>query len=290
MAIDLSLLPQPEIIETLSFETVLARKKSRLLELTPDDDKSAMTAVLALESEPIVILLEESAYQEINLRARINDAIHAVLLAYATGGNLDHRAALIGVTRLSGESDTRLRGRTLLAPEGLTTAGPERSYFFHAISASVAVRDCSVISPTPGVVLVTVLAEPDDDNPDGLPDAALLSKVSAALSADDVRPLTDKVDVVSVSIIHYQVTARLTMLSGPDAGLVQSAAFDACRQYVDRQFMIGCDITLSGLYAALHQPGVMNVNLISPAQSIVVNQSSSARCLAINLSLGGVGQ
>ena len=47
--IDLSTLPKPKIVEELSFETLLAERKARLLELTPASEREEMTATLARE-------------------------------------------------------------------------------------------------------------------------------------------------------------------------------------------------------------------------------------------------
>ena len=80
--IDLSQLPSPAVVEELEFETILAERKSRLLELTPEADRADVEATLELESEPITKLLEENAYREITWRQRVNEAARAVMLAY----------------------------------------------------------------------------------------------------------------------------------------------------------------------------------------------------------------
>ena len=85
--IDLSALDPPDLVETLDFEEVYQRKLEHFKRIYPD-----WTA--ALESDPVVKLLELAAYEEIRFRARVNDAGRAVLLAYATGADLEHLAAL----------------------------------------------------------------------------------------------------------------------------------------------------------------------------------------------------
>ncbi|UNK26352.1 GPW/gp25 family protein [Serratia plymuthica] len=77
--IDLSQLPPPQVVETLSFENLLEERKARLLELYPDDQRAAIARTLELESEPIVMLLQENAYREVLLRQRINEAAQAVI-------------------------------------------------------------------------------------------------------------------------------------------------------------------------------------------------------------------
>jgi len=100
MSIDLSQLPPPNVIEPIDFETILAARKARLLELTPEASRPAMAATLALESEPITIVLQENAYRELVLRQRINEASQALMLAYSTGTDLDQLAANYEVKRL----------------------------------------------------------------------------------------------------------------------------------------------------------------------------------------------
>src|SRR3546814_19943147 len=78
--------------------------------------------------------------------------------AYATGADLDNLAALLGVTRFElepgdsvlgipavMESDSDLRRRLVLAPEGYSVAGHEGAYIFHALSAHPDVLDASAI-------------------------------------------------------------------------------------------------------------------------------------------------
>lgn len=282
--IDLALLPAPTVVEPLAFETIFATIKADVIAKYPD-----CAATLALESEPITKLVEVFAYRELMLRARINDAARSVMLAYATSTDLDHLAALVGVLRLNGETDTRLRSRTQLSLEGFSTAGPVRSYVFHALSASNQVRDVYVHSPLPGDVRVVLLAEPSVQHPFGIPGPELLAVVQAALSADDIRPLCDNVSVSSASVLDYTISATLTCLPGPDVTLVQAAALAAVQAYAQAQFRLGYDITVSGLHAALHQPGVTRVDLLQPDASIAVAVDQAARCTGFSVAIAGVG-
>lgn len=289
--IDLSKLPPPDVVESLDFEDIY-QELLGVFRVAMGDAWSA-----ALESDPVVKLIELAAYREMLLRARINDAARACMLAYATGADLDHLAALLGVSRLVAvpanptanppvaavmESDDRLRMRAQMALEGETVAGSRGSYVFHALSASALVADVTVSSPLPGDVVVTVLAA----TATGVPDAPLLSTVDAYLSAEDRRPLTDAVAVEAANVIPYTVSATLHCYPGPAAEPVRAAAAAAVAAYVAEHFRLGHDITLSGLYAALHQPGVQRVVLTSPAADIVVAASEAARCDGVVVVLG----
>lgn len=294
--IDLSLLPPPDVVETIDFETLFAARKARLLELTPEADRAALAATLELESEPITVLLQESAYRELILRQRINEAARAVMLASAQGADLDNLAALYGVARLvtdpgdpgavppiapTYETDAALRHRAQLAVEGFSTAGPVESYRFHALSASGDVADASVASPSPGQVVVTILG----DDGDGMPPQALLDVVDSALNAEAVRPLTDEVIVQAATIVPYAIEAELVLYPGPAPAPVLAAAQAEAERYAAETHRLGFDVTISGIYAALHQPGVQRVILGAPVEDLVCAAHEAPYCTGITLSI-----
>ena len=146
-------------------------------------------------------------------------------------------------------------------------------------------KDASVASPNPGEVVVTVLSHDGD----GTPSNTLLNTVNAALNDEDVRPLTDHVTVQAATIIPYQVEASLILYDGPDASAVEAAAEVALASYIETHHRLGHDITLSGLHAALHQPGVQNVLIAQPAADIIVGPAEAAFCAAdaLAVSVGG---
>lgn len=282
MSIDLSLLPAPAVIEPLDYETILTNRKAALIALWPEDDRPALEATLALETEALTKFLEESAYRELLLRARINDAAHACMLAYATGSNLDQLVALLGVTRLPNESDERLRHRAQMALEGQTVAGSSGSYTYHSLSASALVKDVGVDSPAPGQVRITVLSTEGD----GAPSPNLMATVLAYLSAEDRRPLTDQVIVQAAEVVPYTIEATLNVYPGPASSPILSAARAAVETYVLDHAKLGYDVTLSGLYACLHQGGVQRVVLASPLDNIAIGPHQAAHCSSIVISLG----
>lgn len=293
-AVDLSQLPFPAAVEPLDYETVLAALLADLVARYP-----AFSALV--ESDPAYKVLEAAAYREVLLRQRVNEAIKAVTPAHAVGVDLDNIAARYSVQRLlldagnpdaippvapTYEDDTSLRRRVLLAFEGFSTAGPEGSYIFHALTADADVLDVRVESPTPGAVTVAVLSRVGD----GTADATLLDAVDSKLNADDVRPLTDNVSVVSGGIVNYSVTAQLVLFDGPDSSVVLEAAQDAMQLYADQSHGLGRDVTLSGIYAALHQPGVQRVILTAPVANVTTDWDEAPYCTGITLTLGGVDE
>ncbi|CAE6856083.1 baseplate J/gp47 family protein [Paraburkholderia domus] len=295
--IDLSRLPAPDIVETINYETLLAERKAKLVSLYPADQQADIAAALALESEPMNIHLQESAYREVVLRQRVNDAARAVMLAYAKDGNLEQLAALFDVKRLTivepdpandidgvYENDTDLRARTQLAPQGFSVAGPEGAYISHARNADGRVLDASATSPAPCEVVVTVLSREGD----GTADKSLIDKVTAALQADDVRPLTDEVTVRGATIKRYAIRATLVFFAGPDRSVVLAEAQKRVAAYAEEMRKLGMAITLDGIYAAARPAGVQKVYLDAPLDDIPASKLEATYCTGIELIDGGV--
>lgn len=289
-AIDLSRLPAPDIIETLDAEAIIAAIKADVLTRAPE-----LAAVLVLESEPVVKLIEAVAFRELLLRARINDAAKAVFLATATGADLEHLAALLGTARLLispantsvippiaavYETDAALRRRTQLALEALSTAGPRGGYIYHGLTADPRIIDVVVASPASGTVQVTVLTNEGT----GTASPEIIGAVEVALNADNVRPLCDNVVVQSATILDYTVVATLEFFEGPDPSVALSAAQTALAAYVAQTHAIGLPVRLSGIYAALHQPGVAHVILTQPLADVVPTNVQAPRCTLMTVS------
>ena len=292
--IDLSLLPQPQVVEQISYEQILSELKAELISRDPQ-----LTEVLALESEPLVKLLQVYAFREMRSRQRENQKAISLMLAFATGSDLDQLGANYGVPRLlldSGnpaaippvpptyESDDNFKRRIQLSFEAFTTAGSEASYIFHGLSADGQVADISALSPTPGVVAIYVLARTGN----GQADIHLLTKVENALSAKTVRPLTDQVNVYSVEVVDFVISAELILFNGPDSALVLANAQTELDNYLAASRSNGLDITISGLHHALHQQGVQRVNLISPSSDIVIQRHQVGHCVSQTLTMGSL--
>jgi len=294
--VDLSKLDAPKVLEDLGFESLLADRKAEFIALFPQDERAFWQARLNLESEPITKLLQEVVYLQLIERNRINNAAKATMLAYASGSDLDVIAANYNVKRQVIqeannnvtpkipeilEDDTSLRLRTQLAFEGLSVAGPRSAYIFHALSAHPDVADVSVVSPQPANVTVTILSR----NGQGEANENLLNVVRAKLNDDDIRPIGDRVIVQSAVIQSYEIRAKLHLYRGPEYEPIKAAALKKLTAYTKEKHRLGRDISLSGIYAALHLEGVQRVELISPTADIVLPSSKSAYCTAINLEI-----
>ena len=278
-AIDLSGLAPPGIIETLDYEAIVTAMRDDLVERFP-----LIAGVIDLESEPARKLIEAFAYRELRLRARINDAARAVLLASSYGTNLDHLGALFATAQQAGETDDRFRRRIQLAPEAFSVAGPEGAYQYHALTVAPWARDVSAVSRRPGVVRVTVLKEGTDPTPT----LAEREVVRHHLRNEAIRPLTDVVEVMAPAIRRTRILAKLTLYPGPDGELVRQRSLAAVTAWVEKNRMLGMNLRRSALYAALHQEGVHSVDLFSPAEDIVLDVTEVYAVDAIEMSVSSI--
>ncbi|MGN8248113.1 baseplate assembly protein [Pseudomonas sp. SMV7] len=319
--IDLSLLPPPGVVETLEFET-LYQEVLGIFRAHMGDQWTAL-----LESDPVVKLMEVMAYRELMVRARVNAAAKASLLAYAKGADLDNRAADYGVQRLTiraadpdavppveavMESDEALRYRTRLSLEALSVAGSSGAYEYHALSSSaelvhvsvdsprfsgvpvpapvkaqlpagaivvVCDYDAGLANPLPGDVSLAVLARPEST----VPEAQLVTTVLKALSADDVRPVTDRPRVQGGIPTDFQVEAVLWVEAGPDPDVVLAAAGASLDKAIAAARRLEGQLPVSAVYASLHVTGISRVDLIKPAAGVVCDKRHYPRATSIAL-------
>ncbi len=265
--LDLQKLGAPTAIDEIAFDAILLEITDKFKADNPD-----LSAALDFESDPITALLQAWAYREYLFRAYINNSLKAGMLAFSTGTNLDHLAALVPLQRLDGETDDDFRQRIQLAPEGFSTAGPVGAYEFHARSVSGTIHDIYVETPTPGVVHVYVM----EDIAAAPISTELIQDVGATLNQDEIRPLTDQVQALPAELIDYNITADLTFGAGQDGAALLLSAEASLRTYTQSRRKFGQDISRSGLIAALHVGGVENVDLTAPATDVTLTPTQVA--------------
>ena len=292
-AIDLSQLNPPDVVRQIDFETIL---KEGLEYFYQSMEEVQPNFPRYLESDPAMKLAEAFAYREMLVRKESNEQALSVLLAFAKDNDLDHKAAERNLQRRIispatentpevKESNDSLRKRVQLAPEGQTTAGSEGSYIFHGLNADPRVKDIYPYAPLDetgnptGICNIYVLSNESD----GTAPEDLLNVVSTALNAKSVRPLTDKPIIYSASILNYSIDAEIFIDEGPDENIVLDSCYKAAQEYTKKSHSFNDGISLSGIYQALHQPGVSRVNLISPAGNIDTSIGQVAFCTGINI-------
>lgn len=182
------------------------------------------------------------------------------------------------------EADESLRERVKLAPSSFSVAGPTGAYKFFARSAHPSIIDVGVQSINPGQVIVYPLSTL------GLPTPTpVLDAVEAALSPDDVRPLSDEVIVTSPTLINYYIEIELTLITGVDQTEVEAEVTAALQAYADEKgAKLGLDVVMSQIIKAAQIDGkVYTSALIAPGVDIEVDLNEIARPLSITVSTTG---
>ena len=312
--IDLSQLPAPTVVQQVSFDAIKAMAIAKLQEDLPSFDAT-------IESDPAVKVLEVISYLVMLLRQEFNERAVSMLLAFATGSDLDQLGALVDVARLSGELDDAYKARIQLAPTSFSVAGPEAAYRFFALSAASTIADVSVTTPQPddikalvdatlaaqgvsdairGVVKValdaatwpgTVLLSLLSSQGDGTATAEEIATVQAAVADNaQVRPLTDHVVVQSAQIVNYSIVAELTLLDGPSSDVVLAASQAGAATFVTTARKIGRDINQANVFAKIAVDGVANVKLPSLPADMVIGDTQAGYCTGINITVAGRGE
>ena len=276
---DLSQLPRADVIETIDYETILASLKAWVT-ATWDDFRAGRPEVpaldtLVLETEPITIVLQAIAYRETLLRGRVNDAARAVMLATATGADLDHLGALFSTARrqiatdASGnaviQSDDEYRQEIELAPEAFSIAGPEGAYVYLARRSHPSIVDAAALNPHTNRIDIVILSRDGD----GTASSEAISAAYDALSPKTTRPLTDDVHVRSAAIVNTDIDVTLRLRAGPSPATIEAAALAAIDAYRLSRRKVGLTIGVDGIIGAARTAGgIEKVIVNSPAADV----------------------
>lgn len=277
---ELASLPPPSIVEEIGYETRLQILRDRLVSLFAaagiDYD------VENLETDPAQILLQVSAYQDVLLRQRVNEAIRSTFLAYAMGGDLDVLAQWYDVYRLAGEDDERLRRRIILAIQGRSPGGTEARYRAIALGADVRVADAAVytVGRDPTVRVAVFSAEAG-----GVASPLLLAAVDAALQAPDVRMVNDVIVVASAAQQVVDVVADIWLLPQAPESTIALARDGLVEAWAD--LSLGRDVTMSWVTAMLQVDGVQRVAVTTPAADVVMPFDQAAGLGTVTLNNRG---
>jgi phage-related baseplate assembly protein len=302
--INLDDLPEPNIIDEVDYEQLLLDRKNALIKLNPK-----YAAVLELESDPLTADLEVGAFREYMLRHRINEAAQARLLAKARLEDLDHLGYFYGISRGTAESDDdyriRIRDRIL----GSSTAGSAANYRSQAEKIEpVGIRDIAIDSPKGGEVRVSILVQsgycfrrksmikelgefncadfctevedPGDREDNTCPrftdlSAVLIQDVRDHVTSDDIRMLTDTVNVVPSVKVVIDVNAEIYLQPGiPDVVFEQIVL--GFKDAWKKEGKLGWDLTPSWIIGQLQHEGVHHVNLIEPTEATEITPNQSA--------------
>lgn len=197
------------------------------------------------------------------------------------------RTANITVTLLGSdvESDERYRSRIQQAPEAFSCAGPVGAYRYYALASHPDISAVAIYSPEPGVVDVRPVLKGGE-----LPPKDVLDDVHAALSAEDVRPLTDTVLVQAPELVEFSIALTWYLAAEKQAMLstISQAVAAAVEEYrLWQRTQPGRDILPIRLASLLEQAGVKRIEMTAP-QYRKLEGWQLAREKSISVTFGGV--
>lgn len=158
--------------------------------------------------------------------------------------------------------------------DAYSTAGAVGSYKYWAKSVNTNIADVIVTSPTPGQVKLYVLMNDGD-----IASSEVKAAVLAACNADEVRPLTDHVEVLDPAKTQYNITltyyiSRKATQSAAEIGNAVTAAVERYKAW--QAGKLGRDINPSTLISMLMEvDGVKRVSLSEPAFTVLSDGSDN---------------
>ena len=285
---------QPMIVlEDIDVETILADRMARLKVLwaSYDPPSAAQYDVEQLEFDPIKINQEASTYFELLLRDRVNQAARSITLAYAIGTDLDAIASRYpgGVPRLEGESDERYRRRIWLSPNTLSPHGTAEAYEYWALTALPELRDVTAIRsvqhdyyPT---ILITCLMGLDQASPS--PTQEQLVTIRSYIQSLSRQGLTDVISVNPPKVKEIAYTVEVWLYPGTSADQSAIKIYENLTKLVTEQYWLGHDHTHTAIHAACSIPGVHHVDIVSPADDVLIPLDWVIKVSGIFVNLAG---
>lgn len=182
------------------------------------------------------------------------------------------------------ESDDALTERAYMSPVGYSVAGPIDAYIYYAKQARADIGDVIVYSPSATTVnIVFTLAD------GSLPKASDIADMQERLSADNVRPLTDKVVAMAPTETEYAInmTYYINKSDGAQAAVIQAAVAAAVAEYQIWQRRIGRDIMPSKLIQLVMEAGAKRVAVTSPVYT-AVSAYNIASASSVSVTYGGL--
>lgn len=132
-----------------------------------------------------------------------------------------------------------------------TTTGPHTQYESAAMNVTSEILDARALNLGAGVVGVYLLLASDTGA------AAILDSVSAALNAQDVRPLTDTVEVYRATQMPYELKVQYAQEAGRNITTAIGEAVEEYQKWQDEE--IGRAFNPDKLMAMLYQAGAIRV-------------------------------
>lgn len=185
------------------------------------------------------------------------------------------------------EDDPEYADRIRLAPNSFSVAGPRKAYEYHAYSVSAAILDVSVTSPSPGEVKVYPLLTGGT-----LPTEDVLEQVEDYLTGEEIRPLTDYVEVLAPTAVEYAINVDYWIVSEDKtkSETIRAAVDKAVEEYrLWQQSKIGRDILPARLVHNVIAAGAARIDAatMTPAEFIELADNEVAQCTGVTVTYKG---
>ncbi len=183
------------------------------------------------------------------------------------------------------ETDDNFRERIYLAPESYTSAGSKGAYEYYVRTYDSTVEDVHITSPLPRHVAIRCILAGGE-----LPEEEYINGLTAYLSSDEVKMLTDKIDVETPETVDYalNMTYYINQSDSASAITIQTAVNNAVAQYILWQkSRIGRDINPDELIKLVKEAGAKRVVVTSPVFT-AISTDSVAKLTTQTVTYGGL--
>jgi len=233
----------------------------------------------------------------------VSNIVSARCTALGTGGNgldkgvicaIDPLIEGVSVENITGtegggdlESDRAYRERLSLSAARFGCGGSAKAYRYWALSASSLVADALAVRSgmDDGNIYIYVLSTDGDPSPE------LLKKIEDTCNHDNVRLINDYVRAFPAAKRCYEINAEITVYDRHDPEIILDKVRVLANEYrLAKRAKLGADITPTQVLLALGgvADGLYHVNLIEPADIVVVSEAEWAECREIDIRLAGV--
>ena len=180
------------------------------------------------------------------------------------------------------EDADNLRDRIRQAPEKFSNAGSRGAYRYHTLSAHQSITDVAITSPSPGTVNIYPLTV------DGNPTEAILNIVLKYLSDDKIRPLTDRVQVLSPVKHDFQIRATIYLFKDADETSVITTINSKLEEYKKQlSGKLGKSVIKTQIISILNSVyGVFKVEIELP-EDIEIQEHEWANLVNFEITIGG---
>jgi phage-related baseplate assembly protein len=188
-------------------------------------------------------------------------------------------AAFYGIERKEKETDEELRTRVHAKIVGWSSAGSREAYKFHALNSDPRVKEANADSPESGLVRISILSKEDG----GVVSQDLLEKVTTYMLREDIRMLTDTVEVVPCGLIEVNIKAKIILMSSTPPEILNTIKSSFILAF-NKIAGLGVSISRAWIISNLFVNGVKDVELQTPTEDVLVTEIECAKLGILELS------